>query len=78
LVDTLPAGRRLVLVEPIIYSLDRWSAPWTALVRMRSAQWRDYALADPALAAVATVPASSEPQRPNPVRATVFVKRRIR
>ena len=30
------AGRRLALVEPMIYTLGRWSAPWTELVRLRS------------------------------------------
>ena len=33
LIDSLPVGRRVVLVEPITWTLNRWRAPWTALVR---------------------------------------------
>jgi hypothetical protein len=41
LLDALPAGRRVVLVEPIINNLDRWQAPWTELVRVRSTEWHE-------------------------------------
>ena len=39
LLDSLPRSRRVLLVHPVTTSLDDWDAPWTALVRRRSAQW---------------------------------------
>jgi hypothetical protein len=78
LVDRLEVGRRLVLVEPTIYDLARWSAPWTRLVRIRSTEWRQYLQGDPRLVAVAVQPVSPLPRRPNAVNATVYVKRSIR
>jgi len=39
LLDRLPAGRRVLLVHPVTSDLGRWNAPWTQLVRRRSAQW---------------------------------------
>lgn len=39
LLDRLVVGRRVLLVHPVTNSLDDWDAPWTSLVRRRSAQW---------------------------------------
>ncbi|MBA2504473.1 MAG: hypothetical protein H0V29_00850, partial [Thermoleophilaceae bacterium] len=36
--DSLPRGKNLILVRPIIGS-NGWNAPWTEMVRRRSAQW---------------------------------------
>jgi mannosyltransferase len=44
LLDTVPVGGHVLIVRPIIRSDSSWRAPWTALVRRRSAQW-DRALA---------------------------------
>src|SRR3954453_21845622 len=44
LLDTVPVGGHVLIVRPIIRSDSSWTAPWTALVRRRSAQW-DRALA---------------------------------
>jgi mannosyltransferase len=74
LIEGLPAGRRLVLVSPIFYDRRAWSAPWTELVRWRSIEWRRHARNDPRLGLAAAFPATSYPARPNPVRATVFVR----
>ena len=74
LIEQLPVGRRLILVTPIFYDFDSWSAPWTELVRYRSIEWRQYARNDPRLALAATFPTTAYPRRPNPVRATVFVR----
>ena len=74
LLDALPAGARLVLVEPITYNLDRWSAPWTQLIRIRSQEWRQFLSNDPRFEITAVQPSSFTPPRPNPVRATVLVK----
>ena len=39
LVDNLPAGGRVLIVHPVTTRADDWDAPWTELVRRRSAQW---------------------------------------
>jgi hypothetical protein len=44
LLDTVPVGGHVLIVRPVIRSDSSWSAPWTALVKRRSAQW-DRALA---------------------------------
>jgi hypothetical protein len=44
LLDTVPVGGHVLIVRPIIRSDSSWTAPWTELVRRRSAQW-DRALA---------------------------------
>jgi mannosyltransferase len=74
LIDRLAPGRRLVLITPIFYDRAAWSAPWTELVRFRSIEWRRYAGNDPRLGLAAVFPPTSYPARPNPVRATVFVR----
>jgi hypothetical protein len=74
LIDELPAGRRLVLIEPITDQIGRWLAPWTELVRVRSTEWRQYVSNDPRLLAL-----SVRPEAPdlgiNRLRATVLLKR---
>jgi mannosyltransferase len=44
LLASLPRGGRVLLVHPVTLRADDWDAPWTQLVRRRSAQW-DAALA---------------------------------
>jgi mannosyltransferase len=39
LLDDLPEGGRVLLVHPVTQRADDWDAPWTQLVRRRSAQW---------------------------------------
>jgi mannosyltransferase len=39
LLDELPRGGRVLLVHPVTLRADDWDAPWTQLVRRRSAQW---------------------------------------
>ena len=74
LLDDLPPGARVALVEPEIFAIDRWSAPWTTMVRIRSNQWRAWMLDDPRFRVVAVRPEEFVPPAPNPVRATVFLK----
>jgi hypothetical protein len=75
-IDSLPAGARVVLVEPITWTLNRWRAPWTELVRIRSKEWAQHLSNDPRLQVAAIQPTSFTPPRPNPVQATVYVKTR--
>jgi mannosyltransferase len=76
LIDALPAGRRVVLVEPITWALNRWNAPWTKLVRIRSKEWSQYLSNFTNLKVTAIQPTDFTPPRPNPVQATVLVKTR--
>jgi hypothetical protein len=75
-IDSLPVGARVVLVEPITWTLNRWQAPWTKLVRIRSKEWAQYLSNDPRLQVTAVQPTAFTPPRPNPVQATVMVKTR--
>ena len=49
LVDRLPAGRRLLLVRPLVSRRHEWVAPWTDLVKDRSFQWLRALERDPRL-----------------------------
>ena len=74
LLDRLPPGRRLVLVQPVIYGLGRWDEPWTELVRMRSEAWAQYLSNDARFAPVEAEPVDPPPPA-HPLQATVYVKR---
>ena len=76
LIDSLAPGTRVVLVQPITETLNRWQAPWTSLVRIRSEEWSQALSNDPRLQVAAVQPAEFRPPRPNPVQATVMVKTR--
>ena len=39
LLDRMPVGQRILLVSPITENPRSWRAPWTELVRRRSAQY---------------------------------------
>jgi len=74
LLNDAKPGQRVVLVQPEIYALDRWSAPWTSLVRQRSAAWLEWMRNDARFRVVSVEPETPSPPHPNPVRATVFVR----
>jgi mannosyltransferase len=71
LVASLRPGQRLLLVQPIIRSA-RWSAPWTALVRRRAAQWERRLNRDPRLVRTLAVPRFGEGPVPRGVRAVLY------
>ncbi len=74
--DAMKPGQRLALVQPIIFDVRRWQAPWTELVRLRSAEWTQYLSNDSRFAVAAQEPELPIDRRPNPVQATVVVKTR--
>jgi hypothetical protein len=76
LLDAMKPGQRLALVQPIIFDVRRWQAPWTKLVRLRSAEWTQYLSNDSRFAVAAQEPELPIDRRPNPVQATVLVKTR--
>jgi mannosyltransferase len=73
LLDELPTGSRVVLMEPVISKIDRWLAPWTELVRVRSSEWRQFISNDPRFVATAVRPVEDLPGN-HYMRATVLVK----
>jgi len=74
ILDAMAPGRRLVLISPIIYGPERWSAPWTEMVRLRSEQWSQYMTNDRRFGVVTIEPPSIRPRRPNAQTATVLLK----
>ncbi len=56
LLDKLPRSRRVLLVHPVTSNNGDWDAPWTQLVRRRSAQWGQALEADPRFTREAAVP----------------------
>jgi hypothetical protein len=74
ILDALPAGRRLVLVTPIIFDDSRWNAPWTKLVRLRSEEVSQYMTNDARFRPTTVYPPFPRKRGPNPVAATVLVK----
>jgi uncharacterized membrane protein len=76
LMDELNPGQRLVLVSPIFFDVRSWRAPWTKLVRLRSAEWRQYVSNDSRFSVSALEPELPIDRRPNAVQATVLMKTR--
>jgi mannosyltransferase len=56
LLDSLPTGGRVLIVYPVTSRADDWDAPWTQLVRRRSAQWGAALVEDPRFKQLAAVP----------------------
>ena len=56
LLDRLPVGRRLFVFSPITENPRSWRAPWTELVRRRSAQYGGIVDRDPRFRRLATAP----------------------
>ncbi len=56
LLDSLPAGGRVLIVHPVTSRADDWDAPWTQLVRRRAAQWGAALAADERFEKIGPVP----------------------
>jgi hypothetical protein len=74
LLDRVRPGQRVVLVMPDFSNLARWRAPWSSLVRRRSAAWEEWMRSDPRFRVLSIEPTSSFPPHPNPVRTMVLVR----
>jgi mannosyltransferase len=70
LIRTLRPGQKLLLVAPIIRS-GSWRAPWTSLVRKRSAQWQRVLDRDERLSRVLAAPHLNG-RRPRGVRLVLY------
>lgn len=73
LLDALPEGRNVAVVRPVIDNEDDWQAPWTRLVRRRSAQWGKALDRDPRFVERATVPAAGNTKK-HGIRIAVYTK----
>jgi len=56
LLDKVPRSGRVLLVHPVTSQVDDWDAPWTRLVRRRSAQWGEAIARDRRFKRVTVVP----------------------
>ena len=72
-VSSLRPGQTLLLVNPIIRTAS-WGAPWTALVRKRSAQWQRQADRNPRLVRIGVQPRFGHGVLPRGVRVTLYRK----
>lgn len=52
LLASLRPGQQVLFVRPLTEGAQSWKAPWTVLVRRRSAQWGEILASDPSLKAV--------------------------
>ena len=74
LLDKLPRSRRVLLVHPVTSDIESWDAPWTQLVRRRSAQWGRAMELDGRFAREAAVPAFYRRARRIGVRGVLYRK----
>jgi mannosyltransferase len=74
LIEALEPGQQLVLMEPILRTAS-WNAPWTSLVRKRSAQWERLLNADPRLRRTAAIPHLGDRDLPRGVRTVLYSRR---
>jgi mannosyltransferase len=74
LLDRVAPGQRVALVQPITVNLDRWRAPWTALVRQRSAAWEAWMHDDPRFRVVAQVPVDPRTRLSNSVAVQLWTR----
>ena len=77
LLDAVRPGGRVLLLQPDFSSLARWRAPWSALVRQRSAAWEEWMRNDRRFRVLTIEPTSSFPPHPNPVRAMILLREPI-
>ena len=74
LLDKLPRSRRVLLVHPVTSDIESWDAPWTQLVRRRSAQWGRAMELDGRFTREAAVPAFYRRARRIGVRGVIYRK----
>jgi len=72
-VSSLRPGQTLILTLPIIRT-GSWNAPWTSLVRKRSAQWQRAADRHPELVRIAAEPRFGNRRLPRGVRTVLYRK----
>jgi mannosyltransferase len=76
LLDSLPRGGHVLLVHPVTSRADDWDAPWTQLVRRRSAQWGAALAGDSRFKFVGAVPPNYRRATRIRVRGVLYEKTR--
>ena len=71
----LPVGGRVLIVHPVTARADDWDAPWTQLVRRRSAQWGAALAADKRFEVVRAVPPTYRRATRIGVRGVIYEKK---
>jgi hypothetical protein len=56
LIDSVKPGQQILYIRPLTEGAQNWLAPWTVMVRRRSAQWGAIISADRQLVPVAVAP----------------------
>jgi len=74
LLDTVPVGAHVLIVRPVIRSNASWRAPWTKLVRRRSAQWSKAMARDERFGRIDVEPFRYSSDVLDGVRATLYTK----
>src|SRR5688572_12833621 len=75
LLANLPQGGRVLFVHPVTARADDWDAPWTELVRRRSAQWGAALAADSRFEVVKAVPPTYRRATRIGVRGVIYEKK---
>ena len=73
---TVERGGRVMLVRPLIGEGIEWSAPWTELVRRRSAEWGRALAEDRRFRKVAVFPRRYPDELPRGVRVVLYERTR--
>jgi hypothetical protein len=76
LLDRVPLGGHVLIVSPMTTRVDDWDAPWTQLVRRRSAQWAEALATDPRFEKVEAVPPNYRRATRIGVRGVLYEKTR--
>ncbi|MGZ4200657.1 MAG: glycosyltransferase family 39 protein [Thermoleophilaceae bacterium] len=74
LLDQVKVGQHVLLMRPVIGPASAWKAPWTKLVRVRSAQWARAMSRDHQFKLVARYPRLKHGYAPRGMRALLYTK----
>jgi mannosyltransferase len=74
LLAKLRPGQHVLLLRPIVGGTAGWGAPWTGLVRQRSADWARYLLHDPRFKLTKRLPRLRSDYTPKGLRALIFTR----
>jgi hypothetical protein len=74
LLAKLGPGQHVMLLRPVVGGTSGWGAPWTSLVRQRSADWARALLHDPRFKLTKRLPHLSADYTPKGLRALIFTR----
>jgi mannosyltransferase len=75
LLRTVKPGQHVLLLRPIVGGTSGWKAPWTSLVRERSADWARALEHDPRFKLTKRIPRLRADYHPKGLRALLFTRR---